>query len=69
MTNNKLYRVTWTIEVAANDAQDAADTALAVQRDRFSDAVVFEVQECIDGDTNNLGAVEVVDLIDDFEGE
>ena len=37
------YRVTWKIEVDANNPEDAAKQALAIQRDPESTAVVFEV--------------------------
>jgi hypothetical protein len=39
------YHVTWTIEVEADSALDAAEQALDIQRDPDSWAVVFEVRE------------------------
>ncbi len=60
----KLYRVSWDIEVMANDAEHAAQIALDIQRDKFSDATVFDVQECIDEDPTNLGDAVMIDLAD-----
>src|SRR6266511_245878 len=37
------YRVTWTIDVQAEDAFDAAQQALRIQRDRQSTATIFDV--------------------------
>ena len=36
------YTVTWTIEVEGDSPRDAAQKALAIQRDVFSSATVFE---------------------------
>ncbi len=44
-----LFKVTWTIEVEAEHAADAAREALKIQRDRASIAQHFEVQ----GDTGH----------------
>jgi hypothetical protein len=41
----KTYKVTWTIELDAKSASDAAKQALEIQRDRESIATVFDVQE------------------------
>ena len=45
--NEKLYHVTWEIQVNANDHIDAATTALEVLRDPESDAKFFKVK--VDG--------------------
>jgi hypothetical protein len=37
------YRVTWTIEIEAESAKEAAKTALFIQRDPYSTATFFEV--------------------------
>src|SRR5436305_520123 len=40
----KPYRVTWVIDVEAENEQEAARQALAIQRDPHSSATVFEVR-------------------------
>jgi hypothetical protein len=45
MENFKVYTVTWTIEINATSAKDAAEQALRIQRDSSSIATVFDVQE------------------------
>ena len=40
----KTYRVTWEIDIGANSEREAASTALKIQRDKNSWAVVFDVQ-------------------------
>ena len=40
----KIYKVTWTIEVSASDHVEAAKLAQAVQRDVNSIATVYRVQ-------------------------
>lgn len=42
---DKKYTVTWTIQVTAASARQAAREALAIQRDVFSDATWFAVTE------------------------
>jgi hypothetical protein len=37
------YRVRWCIDIEADTAREAAAKALSIQRDVFSDAVVFQV--------------------------
>lgn len=39
----KSWRVTWEIDVDADNPREAAEKALAVQRDPFSCATVFQV--------------------------
>jgi len=39
----KEYHVTWDIEVEAKNPIEAAETALKIQRDPFSTAIVFRV--------------------------
>ena len=41
----KTYNVVWEIEIDADSPEEAAKEALAVQRDRFSDAVYFTVTD------------------------
>jgi len=54
----KTYHVTWEIELDATSHQEAAELALEVQRDSFSVATVFTVQ-----DVDDLwGYVETTDL-------
>ena len=38
-----LYRVNWTIDIAAGSAKKAARAAVAIQRDKQSTATVFDV--------------------------
>lgn len=38
------YRITWTIDVTADTAEDAAREALRIQRDPQSIATVFDVE-------------------------
>lgn len=62
-----MYLVTWTIEVDADDAHDAAAQALEIQRDHESTACVFIAQEMIPGegdDDDSLGHDQTVDLLD-----
>ena len=53
----KDYTVEWIIEVQAENAEDAARQALAIQRDRKSMATVFDVIEA-----DGSGEAERVDL-------
>jgi hypothetical protein len=39
----KSWRVTWGIDIEADTPREAAEKALAIQRDPFSCAVVFQV--------------------------
>ena len=39
------YHVTWEIELDADSPREAAEKALAVQRDIFLDALYFEVTD------------------------
>ena len=41
---NKLFKVTWEIELDAESAADAARAALKIQRDPDSSATVFNVE-------------------------
>jgi hypothetical protein len=41
----KEYRVEWTIDIEADTPREAAEKALAIQRDGFSRATVFDVHE------------------------
>lgn len=45
------FRVTWTIEVDAKTAMEAAQKALEIQRDPNSTATVFDVQFASGGQT------------------
>jgi hypothetical protein len=56
----KRYLVRWEIEVEAEEAAQAADEALDMQRDLESTATVFEIFER-DGD--ELGARTIVDAL------
>lgn len=50
------YRVTWTIDLDAASPQEAAEKALAIQRDPNSIAQVFEVHE------DKRGKLHTIDL-------
>lgn len=55
----KGYHVIWEIDLDADTPADAARQALAIQRDRFSQAIVFDV---IEADSN--GEAQRIDLFD-----
>ena len=55
------YLVTWSINIDAESEQDAAEQALAIQRDPASTAIVFEVQET-DYDDVDRHPIITVDL-------
>jgi hypothetical protein len=60
------YRVRWEIDVEAESPREAAEKALATQRDPESEATVFDVSEKQwRGDGYDLGPVETYDLLDD----
>ena len=48
------YKVTWIIEVEAESMEEAAREALAIQRDPFSEATVFEVTNPETGETDTI---------------
>lgn len=50
------YRVTWSIDLDAASPQEAAEKALAIQRDPASIAQVFEVRE------EKRGKLHTIDL-------
>lgn len=52
----KSYVVTWTIDIEADSAEDAAKQALEIQRDPESIATWFEVKD------TKTGVVEFIDL-------
>ena len=55
------YRVTWTIDIEADDVntpEEAARTALRIQRDAGSIATVFDVTDD-DGDTEHVDLEEI----------
>ena len=54
------YVVTWSIDIEADTAQQAAESALIIQRDATSVAVCFDVVLFDEQDTP--GAVEFIDL-------
>lgn len=45
----KHFKVTWIIDINANTAREAAEAALAIQRDVFSDATYFTVENVDEG--------------------
>lgn len=48
-----MYHVSWEIEIEADSIEEAAVTALAIQRDRNSFATVFSITpRCEDADCN-----------------
>lgn len=52
-----MYQVTWTIEVEAESAREAAQIALGIQRDATSIATVFDVE-----DLEDLNCTVTIDL-------
>jgi len=48
------FKVTWTIEIEAETMEEAAQQALAIQRDFFSEATVFEVKNTETGETDTI---------------
>ena len=58
----KSYRVTWGIDLDANNPQHAARHALEIQRDPFSTATVFAVYEPVSGMT--VHPIEYIDLVE-----
>ena len=56
-----MYRVTWEIDIEADDAIDAARQALEIHRDPDSIATVFSVQEY--GTPNGIHPQEI-DLLE-----
>jgi len=52
------YRVIWEIDIDAESPREAAQEALRVQRDRFSDAVVFVVEN------DEEGTIDQIDLLE-----
>ena len=57
------FTVTWVIQFEADNAREAAQKALDIQRDPFSSAVVFETHNW---DTD---VQEEIDLLEDAEDE
>jgi len=55
------YVVTWSIDIEADSAQQAAETALIIQRDTSSTAVFFEV--VLFDEKHIPEAVTTIDLI------
>lgn len=55
----KEFRVMWEIDVEAEDAQEAAEKALEIQRNRESIATYFTVFETNDGKTNYDTGVDI----------
>lgn len=51
------YKVVWTIDIEANSPKEAAEEALAIQRDKGSEATAFEVRN-----PNTGKLIENVDL-------
>lgn len=51
------YHVTWEIDLEADSPREAADHALAIQRDPDSTATVFDV-------TDGIGTTDRIDLDD-----
>lgn len=55
--NSKHFRVIWEIDVWATSKEDAAQQALAIQRDPTSIATVFDVLE--EGDARNSAFIDL----------
>lgn len=51
---SKHYEVAWTIDIYADDPEEAAAKALEVQRDPESIATVFEVHDAESGDVHTI---------------
>jgi len=55
------YNVTWTIQIEADSAREAAKKALEIQRDFFSTATVFEVNRDDNGESETIDLEELTD--------
>ena len=51
MSEDRQFRVSWHIDVWAQDVQEAAEKALEIQRDPESTAVVFNVTDQVRAET------------------
>ncbi len=51
MSERKVYRVSWEIDIEADSPQEAAQLAREINRDMFSTATVFSVQDEVTGQT------------------
>jgi hypothetical protein len=58
MSPNNDYTVTWEIQLSADSPRAAAELALEIQRDVYSDAVVFSVT----GDDGNQTTVDLMEV-------
>ena len=67
MKTLKEYEVVWRIQLDATSPREAAEKALKYQRDRGSDAVVFEVRE-FDNPDPGVGFT-TIDLNEEEEGD
>ena len=52
------FKVTWTIEIEAETMEEAAHEALAIQRDPFSEATVFEVHNTETDETETINGYD-----------
>lgn len=58
------YRVSWCIDIEADDVREAAQKALAIQRNSESHATVFQVRE---RSSDSFVAADVDLLVEDDE--
>lgn len=63
------YIVTWTIDIDADSPRDAAEQALAIQRDPASIAAVFSVQHVVERRGATTHVVDEAEEIDLDDGE
>ena len=54
------YKVTWTIDICANNPREAAEKCLAIHRDPFSTATFFEVTDVDSGEHVDVDLEEVI---------
>jgi hypothetical protein len=55
------YRITWEIQITADSPREAAEQALAIQRDPNSIATVFDVADD-DGNIERINLEEIDEL-------
>jgi len=59
MSDSKRYRVTWIIDIDATSPRRAAEAALEIQRDVFSEATYFTVKDVDAGTEMDVDLEEV----------
>ena len=58
----KPFKIYWEIDLDATDARDAAQQALAIQRDAGSEAIFFTVKDEETGNKTDVDLLHVIDV-------